>query len=191
MLFLSLVAAFSPRLALISRGCSKRFKNDQTNKIKGVGFDFSSGFFLRFGEQRKHLASDPMGRSVVVEWTTEDVAARFAEAVETGRRLPRVKVQGYFNVWPAFAREVWESSPDDDHVYRSLPPSPQAIERMMETMRWVFWWRRSNGISSGCAPRTSTGKSSHDGVADMAEGFGYSRCAPERSGRNQCARLPE
>ncbi len=80
-----------------------------------------------------------MGRSVVVEWTTEDVAARFAEAAETGRRLPRVKVQGYFNVWPAFAREVWESSPDDDHVYRPLPPTPQAIERMMETMRWVQW----------------------------------------------------
>ena len=73
----------------------------------------------------------------MVEWTTENVAARFAEAAETGRRLPRVKVQGYFNVWPAFAREVWESAPDDDHVYRPLPPSPQAIERMMETMRWV------------------------------------------------------
>ena len=75
----------------------------------------------------------------MVEWTREDVAARFAEAAETGRRLPRVKVQGYFNVWPAFAREVWESSPDDDHVYRPLPPTPQAIERMMETMRWVQW----------------------------------------------------
>ena len=80
-----------------------------------------------------------MGRSAVVEWTTEEVAARFAEAAETGRRLPRVKVQGYFNVWPAFAREVWESAPNDDHVYRPLPPSPQAIERMMETMRWVLW----------------------------------------------------
>ena len=75
----------------------------------------------------------------MVEWTTEDLAARFAEAAETGRRLPRVKVQGYFNVWPAFAREVWESSPDDEHVYRPLPPTPQAIERMMETMRWVLW----------------------------------------------------
>ena len=74
----------------------------------------------------------------MIEWTTEEVAARFAEAVETGRRLPRVKVQGYFNVWPAFAREVWEFSPDDDHVYRPLPPSPQAIERMMETTRWVL-----------------------------------------------------
>ena len=39
------------------------------------------------------------------ELTIDDVAARFAEAAETGRRLPRVRVQGYFNVWPAFVRE--------------------------------------------------------------------------------------
>ena len=42
-------------------------------------------------------------------------------------------------VWPVFAREVWESYPDEEHVYRAQPPSPQAIERMMETMRWVQW----------------------------------------------------
>ena len=67
----------------------------------------------------------------MAEWTMEDVAARFSEAAETGRRLPRVKVQGYFN--------VWESYPDEEHVYRAQPPSPQAIDRMMETMRWVQW----------------------------------------------------
>ncbi|MBK7024017.1 MAG: helix-turn-helix domain-containing protein [Sulfuritalea sp.] len=80
-----------------------------------------------------------MGRSRVAEWTTEAVAARFAEAAETGRRLPRVNVQGYFNVWPAFAREVWESYPDTEPVYRPWPPTPQAIDRMLETMRWVLW----------------------------------------------------
>ncbi len=30
-------------------------------------------------------------------WTIEDVAARFEEAASTGRRLPPVRVQGYFN----------------------------------------------------------------------------------------------
>ena len=80
-----------------------------------------------------------MGGSSVAEWTTEEVAARFAEAAETGRRLPRVSVQGYFNVWPAFAREVWESYPDDGARLPSLPPTPQAIDRMLETMRWVLW----------------------------------------------------
>jgi hypothetical protein len=75
----------------------------------------------------------------MADWTTEDVAARFAEAAETGRRLPRVQVQGYFNVWPAFAREAWETYPEDEPDYRPLPPSLQAIERMLETMRWVQW----------------------------------------------------
>lgn len=58
---------------------------------------------------------------------------------ETARRLPRVQVQGYFNVWPVFARDAWEAYPEDDHAYRPLPPTPQAIEQMMEVMRWVQW----------------------------------------------------
>ena len=44
------------------------------------------------------------------DWTIDDVAARFAEAAETGRRLPRVRVQGYFNVWPEFVREAAENA---------------------------------------------------------------------------------
>ena len=75
----------------------------------------------------------------MADWTVEDVAARFAEAAETGRRLPRVRVQGYFNVWPAFARDAWETYPDEDRDDRPLPPSPDAIDRMLETMRWVQW----------------------------------------------------
>ena len=75
----------------------------------------------------------------MADWTIEDVATRFAEAVETGRRLPRVRVQGYFSVWPAFAREEWEGFVDKDREYRPLPPTPQAIDRMMEVMQWVQW----------------------------------------------------
>jgi hypothetical protein len=30
-------------------------------------------------------------------WAIEDVAARYEEAVNTGRLLPPVRVQGYFN----------------------------------------------------------------------------------------------
>jgi hypothetical protein len=64
----------------------------------------------------------------MAKWTMEDVAARFSEAAETGRRLPRVRVQGYFNVWPVFAREVWESYSDEDPVYRAQPPNPHACQ---------------------------------------------------------------
>lgn len=75
----------------------------------------------------------------MVEWDIDAVATRFAEAAETSRRLPRVGVQGYFNVWPAFARREWEALANEDREYRSLPPSPSAIDRMLETMKWVQW----------------------------------------------------
>jgi hypothetical protein len=69
----------------------------------------------------------------------DEVAARFAEAAETGRRLPPARVQGYFNVWPAFARDQWETLALEKPEYRCLPPSPAAIDRMLETMRWMLW----------------------------------------------------
>jgi len=72
-------------------------------------------------------------------WTLDDVAARFEEAATTGRRLPPVRVQGYFNAWPAFARTEWASFAADESSYRPFPPSPEAIDRMLETMRWVQW----------------------------------------------------
>ena len=40
----------------------------------------------------------------MTEWTIEDVAARFEEAASTARRLPPVRVQGYFNCWPEIKR---------------------------------------------------------------------------------------
>jgi len=107
----------------------------------------------------------------MTEWTVEDVAARFAEAAETGRRLPRVRVQGYFNVWPTFARDTWETYPEETRDYRPLPPNPDAIDRMLETMRWVQWleveqrhivWMRARrygwrdiSIRAACCTRTA------------------------------------
>jgi hypothetical protein len=75
----------------------------------------------------------------MAEWTMDDVAARLAEAAETGRRLPRVGVQGYFNVWPEFKREPWEVMGSPQEGYRPLPPTPEAIDRMLEAMRWMQW----------------------------------------------------
>ena len=72
-------------------------------------------------------------------WTLEDVAAWLVESVSTSRRLPPVRVQGYFSVWPAFVRKEWEALSRDEPVYPRFPPSPDAIERMLETMRWMQW----------------------------------------------------
>lgn len=73
------------------------------------------------------------------QWTIEDVANRFEEAASTGRRLPPVRVQGYFNVWPPIVRQEWERLADDDAPLRRFPPDPAAIDRMLETMGWVQW----------------------------------------------------
>ena len=70
-------------------------------------------------------------------WTIEEVAARFEEAASTGRRLPPVRVQGYFNTWLAIVRKEWERLSADERSYRPFPPTPEAIDRMLETMRWV------------------------------------------------------
>ena len=74
-----------------------------------------------------------------ISWTIEDVASRFHEAVVTARRLPPVRVQGYFNTWPQIVRQPWEMLGLEDQGYRPFPPSPQAVERMLEVMRWVQW----------------------------------------------------
>ncbi len=74
-----------------------------------------------------------------VAWTLDDVSARFYEAAITAKRLPPVRVQGYFNCWPAFARSEWEAYSADEPVRLSFPPSPEEVERMLETMKWVLW----------------------------------------------------
>lgn len=75
----------------------------------------------------------------MAEWTPDDIATRFLEAAETSRRLPPIRVQGYFNVWPAFVRREWEALAAEERECRPLPPAPAAIDRMLETMRWVQW----------------------------------------------------
>ena len=74
----------------------------------------------------------------MAEWTIETVADRFIEAARTAHRLPPVRVQGYFNCWPAIKRMPWENLGAEPPVYR-FPPDPAAIDRMLETMRWVQW----------------------------------------------------
>lgn len=74
----------------------------------------------------------------MAEWTIETVADRFIEAARTAHRLPPVRVQGYFNCWPAIKRMPWENLGAEPPVYR-FPPDPAAIDRMLETMRWVHW----------------------------------------------------
>lgn len=70
-------------------------------------------------------------------WTTEIVTSRISEAARIAHRLPPVRVQGYFNLWPAFVRTEYERMVcDDTPVYR-FPPSPVDIDRMVIVMQWI------------------------------------------------------
>ena len=68
--------------------------------------------------------------------TEEQIAERLIEAARTAHRLPPVKVQGYFNAWPAIKRMPWENLGVEPEPIR-IPPSPEAVERMLEVMHWM------------------------------------------------------
>nr|BDD46857.1 hypothetical protein 21 [bacterium] len=73
------------------------------------------------------------------KWTVKDVADRFEEAVMTLRRLPPVKVRGYFNAWPQVIHDVYELLQQEPDDFRLGSPSPSAITRMEETFDWIMW----------------------------------------------------
>lgn len=72
-------------------------------------------------------------------WTASLVEERLAEAADVLRRLPEERVQGYFSTWPAFLRDVREAYGWQQARMRPIPPSPGAIDRMDEAMRWLRW----------------------------------------------------
>lgn len=71
--------------------------------------------------------------------TIDDIAARFSRAVDVAHQLPRVRVQGYLNYWPTIIRMEHENLGLDDPKPRHIPPSPESIDDMLETMRWMQW----------------------------------------------------
>ena len=102
-------------------------------------------------------------------WTIELVADRFQEAATTSHRLPSARVAGYFTMWPEIARQSWEGYADERTSLR-LPATPAAVERLIETTRWLQWldesqrelvWARARNVpwraiceSRGC-PRVT------------------------------------
>ncbi len=80
-----------------------------------------------------------MRKTVPEKWTVTDVADRFEEAAYTLKRLPPVKVQGFFSTWPAIVRTVAEQLAEDRLPMRLGPPSAEAVARMEETIQWIFF----------------------------------------------------
>ena len=107
----------------------------------------------------------------MAEWSVDELADRFVEAARTAHRLPPVRVQGCFNVWPTIVRTEFERMACDDPKPIRFPPSPADVDRMLEVMQWVqcldveqrhlVWMRaeryRWSEIAKrfGCASRTA------------------------------------
>ena len=95
-----------------------------------------------------------MTGDAVDDWTVEKVAERLAEAAAVIRRLPSVRVPGYFNTWPPMVVEFADRVGRQAEPMRLPPPSPTAISRMEEALGWLRWlkpehakliWARAEG----------------------------------------------
>jgi hypothetical protein len=73
------------------------------------------------------------------KWTVEAVEMRLEDAAQVIRRLPPVRVPGYFNTWPAMFVEFADLIGREPERMRLPPPSTAAITRMEETLGWLRW----------------------------------------------------
>ena len=87
-------------------------------------------------------------------WTVEDIETRLEEAAQVMKRLPPVRVPGYFNTWPSMAADFADLVGREPRPMRLPPPSPGAISRMEEALTWLRWlepidakivWGRASG----------------------------------------------
>lgn len=89
-----------------------------------------------------------------VQWTPLMVEERLAEAADVLKRLPPVKVQGYYSLWPRYIYEFADLVGQEPPQLRLPPPSAASITRMDEAMEWLTWlepddarivWLRASG----------------------------------------------
>lgn len=72
-------------------------------------------------------------------YTMVDVLERFEEAARTLKRLPTVKVRGYFNTYPDVVRSAAEILQAEKLPMQLGPPTAGSISRMEETIQWIFY----------------------------------------------------
>ena len=89
-------------------------------------------------------------------WTDKMVMAYLEEAAAIHRRLPPVKVQGYFNLWPETLKDDWTRLYDSVNAKTRLgAPMPHEVTYHENIMTWLRWldhysqklvWMRANRI---------------------------------------------
>jgi hypothetical protein len=88
------------------------------------------------------------------EWTVARIEERLSEAADVMRRLPQVKVQGYFSTWPAIFHDFADRIGREPSRLKRPPPAPDAITRAEDALLWLRWlevdesrlvWMRAEG----------------------------------------------
>lgn len=72
-------------------------------------------------------------------WTVTMVEERFVDAADTMKRLPDVRVPGYFNTWPKMLYEFADLVGQEPPRFTRVRPTAEAISRMEETLDWLKW----------------------------------------------------
>ncbi|MGE0854432.1 MAG: DUF6362 family protein [Geminicoccaceae bacterium] len=75
----------------------------------------------------------------MAEWTPEMVEERIVEAAAVLKRLPSVRVGGYFSTWPRMKVEFSDLVGQTPEPMRLPPPSAAAISRMEQALSWFAW----------------------------------------------------
>ena len=78
------------------------------------------------------------------EWSRDMVEERITEAATVLRRLPSVRVAGYFGTWPDIQRTAKELASAAPTPMRMPPPSSTAISRMEEVITWNRFLERDD-----------------------------------------------
>ncbi|NDD13905.1 MAG: helix-turn-helix domain-containing protein [Betaproteobacteria bacterium] len=126
------------------------------------------------------------------QWATEDVVNWLIEAARTAHRLPPVRVQGHFNVWPTIVRTHYERMVSEDVPVYRFPPSPAEIERMLDVMRWMqcleleqrqlVWMRAERWTPVGSRNSDDDGATVAQGLIDVSDTLLSLRTGAERLG---------
>jgi hypothetical protein len=74
---------------------------------------------------------------MIEKWTASLVEERLVEAADVLKRMPPVKVRGYFNTWPTIVHDFGDLVGQEPQRLKRPYPSAAAISRMEETLGWT------------------------------------------------------
>ena len=114
----------------------------------------------------------------------QQVIARFKEAVSTMRRLPPVRVQGYFNAWPDIVYSEIEIMRMDKKS-KTWPATPDAISRMQETVLWL------NLLETVVQRKIVWMRASHTPWQVICKTFGFSRTTANKKYKNAICKITQ